>query len=112
MADQKKFDISIDRVEKIPVPLLVVGLGGTGCDALLTVKETFAERYILPKDAKGQELPAPVKTAYLGIDSRSQRPEGFEVSEYLDISLPGMDKILTNQKELRRLTSAHGSTGR
>ena len=99
MAEQK-FNISIDRVEKIPVPLLVVGLGGTGCDALLTIKETFAERYILPKDAKGEELPAPVKTAYLGIDSRTQRPDGFEVSEYVDISFPGMDKILKDQKNL------------
>ncbi len=100
MANENKFNISIDRVEKLPVPLLVVGLGGTGCDALLTVKETFAERYILPKDAKGQDLPAPEKTAYLAIDSRSQRPDGFEVSEYVDISLAGMDKILSNQKEL------------
>ena len=100
MSEQNKFSISIDRVDKIPVPLLVVGLGGTGCDALLTIKETFAERYILPKDAKGEDLPAPVKTAYLGIDSRSQRPDGLEVSEYVDISLPGMDKMLTNQADL------------
>ena len=53
MEAKKKFEISIDRVDKIPVPLLVVGLGGTGCDTLRTIKETFAERYILPKDAKG-----------------------------------------------------------
>ena len=33
MAQNQKFAIAIDRVEKIPVPLLVVGLGGTGCDA-------------------------------------------------------------------------------
>ena len=100
MAEQQKFDISIDRVDKIPVPLLVVGLGGTGCDALLTIKQTFAERYILLKDAKGQDLPAPPKTAYLGIDSLTQRPDGFEVSEYVDISLPGIDKMLSDQKEL------------
>lgn len=100
MGEQQKFDISIDRVPKIPVPLLVVGLGGTGCDALLTIKQTFAERYILPKDSKGQDLPAPPKTAYLAIDSRTQRPDGFEVSEYVDISLAGIDKILSNQKEL------------
>ena len=99
MAEQK-FNISIDRVEKIPVPLLVVGLGGTGCDALLTIKETFAERYILPKDAKGEDLPAPIKTAYLGIDSRTMRPDGLEVSEYVDISFPGMEKVLQDQKNL------------
>lgn len=100
MGEQQKFDISINRVEKIPVPLLVVGLGGTGCDALLTIKEVFAERYILPKDGKGQDLPAPNKTAYLAIDSRSQRPDGFEVGEYVDITLPGIDKMLSDQKEL------------
>ena len=97
---EQKFDISIDRVDKIPVPLLVVGLGGTGCDALLTIKETFAERYNLPKDVKGQDLPAPIKTAYLGIDSRAQRPEGLEVSEYVDISLAGIEKLLQNQKDM------------
>ncbi len=100
MAEKQRFDLSIERVGKIPVPLLVVGLGGTGCDALLTIKQTFAERYILPKDAKGRELPAPEKTAYLGIDSRSIKPEGFEVSEYVDITLPGINKILRNPKEL------------
>ena len=97
---EQKFDISIDRVDKIPVPLLVVGLGGTGCDALLTVKETFAERYNLPKDVKGQDLPAPIKTAYLGIDCRAQRPEGLEVNEYLDISLAGIEKLLQDQKNM------------
>ena len=97
---EQKFDISIDRVDKIPVPLLVVGLGGTGCDALLTVKKTFAERYNLPKDIKGQDHPAPIKTAYLGIDSRSQRPEGLEVSEYVDISLAGIEKLLQDQKNM------------
>ena len=53
MKTDHALDLYIDRVDKIPVPLLVVGLGGTGCDTLRTIKETFAERYILPKDAKG-----------------------------------------------------------
>ena len=100
MSEEQKFNISIDRVDKIPVPLLVVGLGGTGCDALLTIKQTFAQRYVLPKDAKGQDLPAPMKTAYLALDSRTQRPEGLEVGEYVDLTLPGLDKILADQKEL------------
>ena len=100
MAEQKKFDLSIDRVEKIPVPLLVVGLGGTGCDVLQTIKKVFAERYILPTDEKGQELPAPRKTAYLGIDSLGEKPEGFEVSEYVNITVPGLDKVLQDQDHL------------
>lgn len=99
MAEQK-FDISIDRVEKIPVPLLVIGLGGTGCDALKAVKRTFAERYVLPVNADGQTQAAPPKTAYLGFDSLSERPDGLEINEYVDISIAGMDKILTNQDTL------------
>jgi len=97
MDQKQKFDISIDRVEKIPVPLLVVGLGGTGCDVLRTIKETFAERYVLPKDKKGQDLAAPQSTAYLGFDSLAQKPDGLEVNEYVDISLSGIDKILVDQ---------------
>ena len=99
MAEQK-FDISIDRVEKIPVPLLVIGLGGTGCDALKAVKRTFAERYVLPVNADGQTQAAPPKTAYLGFDSLNQRPDGLEINEYVDISIAGMDKILANQDTL------------
>ena len=93
----QEFDISIDRIDKIPVPMLVVGLGGTGCDALKMVKHTFAERYNLPLDSKGKQASAPIKTAYLGIDSISQRPDEFETNEYLDITVPGMDTILQNQ---------------
>ena len=100
MAQNQKFAIAIDRVEKIPVPLLVVGLGGTGCDALQTIKKTFAERYVLPKDKKGQDLPAPQKTAYLGFDSVGQKPDGLEVNEYVDISLSGIDKILVDQDKM------------
>lgn len=95
-----EFDISIDRVNKIPVPLLVVGLGGTGCDTLKTIKETFAERYILPTNGQGQEEAAPERTAYLGIDSRSERPEGLDVNEYVDITVPGLEQILKNQEQL------------
>ena len=105
MEQKQKFDIGIDRVEKIPVPLLVVGLGGTGCDVLRTIKETFAERYVLPKDKKGQDLPAPNKTAYLGFDSRGERPDGLEVSEYVDITLGKEEKIKISHKELARKSS-------
>ena len=93
------FDIFPNKVEKKPIPLLIVGLGGTGCDALRTIKETFAKRFILPRDENGQEGSAPSNTAYLGIDSWAQRPDGLEISEYVDISLPGIDRILQDQQK-------------
>ena len=100
MENRQKFHFAIDRVEKIPVPLLVVGLGGTGCDALQTIKETFAERFILPKDKKGQDLPAPPKTAYLGIDTAGQIPDGLENDEYVDITLASINKVLVDQEKM------------
>ena len=53
-----------------------------------------------PKDKKGQDLPAPQKTAYLGFDSVGQKPDGLEVNEYVDISLSGIDKILVDQDKM------------
>ena len=99
--NEQKFNISINRVEKIPVPLLVVGLGGTGCDVLQTIKKTFAERYNLPKDAKGQDLPAPIKTAYLGIDSLAQRPEGLDAQDR-GLHSPGMESRPGTSKGIPR----------
>ena len=87
--DRKIDDFFAERTDKLPVPLLVVGLGGTGCDALLAIRKTFARRFFCPKDENGQELSAPIKTAYLGFDSRAQRPEGLEAGEYVDINLYG-----------------------
>ncbi len=96
----QKFDIAINKVRKIPVPLLVIGLGGTGRDAVIAIKKTFAERYILPKNEKNQDLPAPEKTAYLVFDSVTLKPDELEQGEYVDISLSGLDGILKNQNAL------------
>ncbi len=95
--EKQKFEIGIDKVKKNPVPLLVVGLGGTGRDAVLAVKRTFTERFVLPKNEKGQDLPAPEKTAYLVFDIESRIPDGLDAGEYVDISFPGLDRILKNQ---------------
>lgn len=87
-------DISIERVQKINSPLLVIGLGGTGVDIVRTVKRTFAERYILPKDANGNFIPIPRRTAYLALDTSMTSSSGFSDHEYVDISLDGLSQIL------------------
>ena len=100
MTMEQKIQLGRKEAEKAPVPLLVVGLGGAGCEALAAVKQKFAERYILPKDKNGRELPVSPDTAFLGIDALGQRPEGLDFAEYTDIVLPGLDRILSNPKEL------------
>ena len=95
----EKLDISIERVEKINSPLLVIGLGGTGTDIVRTIKRTFAERYVLPQDRDGNFIPVPDKTAYLTIDSTMMGKDGLDLgSEVIDITIPGIQAIL-NPKE-------------
>lgn len=53
------------RVERINAPLLVIGLGGTGSDALSTIKSTFARHFKLSVDAQGRVRPAPRLVRYL-----------------------------------------------
>ena len=101
MFEESKFDLSIDRVKKEAVPLLVVGLGGTGIDTLLTIKKTFAERFVLQRDEKGQEQSAPPKTSYLGFDVISSRPVGLDDSEYVNVAFSGLYKILQDQENMQ-----------
>ena len=102
----EKLDISIERVEKINSPLLVIGLGGTGADIVRTVKRTFAERYILPQDKDGNFIPVPDKTAYLAIDSTMMGKEGLDKgSEIIDITTSGIQAILDPKRRDFNLTS-------
>ena len=57
------------RVKKVPSPLLIIGLGGTGCDALLTIMDKFNRRYELPVTSNGEVLDTPERTAYLAFDT-------------------------------------------
>lgn len=57
------------RVKKVPSPLLLIGLGGTGSDALLTIMAKFNRRYELPVTANGDILDTPERTAYLAFDT-------------------------------------------
>ena len=56
------------RVNKLDVPLLVVGLGGTGADGLLRVKSLFRQR-LNPEIIGDKEQDHPPRTAFLEIDT-------------------------------------------
>ena len=57
------------RVKKVDSPLLLIGLGGTGTDALLTIMDKFNRRYDLPVTENGDVLDTPERTAYLAFDT-------------------------------------------
>lgn len=95
---ENELDISITRVDKIDAPLLVIGLGGSGAEAVKTIKSTFARRYNLPKDVNGNEIPVPEKTAYLVLDSDGSSQGNLDGHEFKNISVPGLVAILTPGK--------------
>lgn len=92
-----------DRVIKQDIPLLVIGLGGTGSDAVQTIKKTFAERFIFCGDKDDERAPVPPRTAYLVIDHDACSKGILDSSEFVDITLPGLPKILSgaNHEYLR-----------
>lgn len=64
------------RVKKVDSPLLIIGLGGTGTDALLSIMDKFNRRYELPKTANGDTLDTPERTAYLALDTDLMELQG------------------------------------
>ncbi len=67
------------RVKKVDSPLLIIGLGGTGSDALLTIMDKFHNRFELKKGPSGQLLDAPERTAYLAFDTDTVQLQGKRV---------------------------------
>ena len=87
-------DVSIERVKKLPAPLLVIGLGGTGVNALKTIKRVFAQRFELPQTPDGQYIPVPSHTAYLGIDTDSSVQGDLRNHEFVNITYANIAQIL------------------
>ena len=57
------------RISKVDNPLLIIGLGGTGSEALLTIMDKFHSRFELEKSPSGELLDHPKNTAYLAFDT-------------------------------------------
>lgn len=58
-------------VNKIDQPLLVIGLGGTGFDAVMRIKREFRDRFVPEKLKDGSALDRPPRTRFLVIDTDS-----------------------------------------
>ncbi len=62
------FNVEPKRIPRSQNPLLVIGLGGTGTDALLHIMSKFKQRFDLP-EVNGEVLDTPARTAYFAIDT-------------------------------------------
>jgi hypothetical protein len=96
------FHVESKRVPKINDPLLVIGLGGTGSDALLHIMQKFKGRFTLPV-INGEVQDRPERTAYLAVDSDMEHLNTagmgdvhFKQGDKLNLNLPDMESLLKN----------------
>ncbi|TGE32222.1 tubulin-like doman-containing protein [Desulfosporosinus sp. Sb-LF] len=104
----------LSRVDAIPNPILVIGLGGTGVTALSKVKNAVYRRFNLPRDsATGHDKDKPENIEYLGLDAdehivydddkNSGRSIELNTStEFLRIYTPAVPRMLANRAGLPR----------
>lgn len=93
------------RVTPTADPILFVGLGGTGIDALLRIKNEVQTRMPLPKDGNGQILnTSPMNIAFLAMDTdketlkKSFGVAGFEKSgdEFINLTVDGLPQVISS----------------
>ncbi|MDR3541553.1 MAG: tubulin-like doman-containing protein [Desulfosporosinus sp.] len=102
----------LSRVDAIPDPILVIGMGGTGVTALSKVKNAVYRRFNLPRDSvTGYYKDKPENIEYLGLDTDEHivydddKYSGRSIelnpsTEFLRIYTPAVPRMLTNRAGL------------
>ncbi len=100
------------RINTIPNPMLVIGLGGTGIDALLRLKYQVNRRFVLPEDAITKKVDdKPKNVEYLGFETnqndRNKRYKGIGLDPYDEFLLIANKEIgsLIDNRDI--LSSSH-----
>ena len=85
------------KVDRSSVPLLVIGVGGTGKDIALSIKRKFIERF----NSLDETTLLPPKTAFLVIDSDTAGvgpdPHGITGNENCDIAFPNLPAVIAKK---------------
>lgn len=104
----------LSRVDAIPNPIFVIGLGGTGATALSKVKNAVYRRFNLPRDsATDHYRDKPDNIEYLGLDTdehivyEEDKNSGRSIelntsTEFLRIYTPAVPRMLSNRAGLPR----------
>jgi len=111
----KQIDISLGgglmsekvRIDTINHPILIVGLGGTGTDALLRLKYQINKRFKLPDNpVTKQKKPKPDNIEYLTLETNEhdkKKYKGIGLDPYTEIVLlsnAGIGSILNNRSTM------------
>ena len=100
------FNVEPKRIPRSQNPLLVIGLGGTGTDALLNIMSKFKQRFELP-EVDGEVLDTPLRTAYFAIDTddnhlRTAQKDGmrFKPSNRFVLTTTDLENKVNNRGRL------------
>ena len=96
------------RVKPTPDPVLFIGLGGTGADALVRIKNEVQQRMPLPQDPSGRVIgTSPRNIAFLSIDTdQTSKTKSYGVasfnadgSELLEITVDNLPGVVQHMLE-------------
>ena len=97
------FDAHLELVDKINAPLLVIGLGGSGADAVRRIKYEFRQRFV-PEKQGDITLDRPPRTAYLLLDT----DQGEVERAYHGTKLDRDTEFVSLQANVEKLLSDDG----
>ena len=100
------FVTELQRIDTLDNPVLIIGIGGTGIDAMLRVKYLVNKTFVLPSDAKtGHTKSKPENIEFLAIETneadrtKTYRGIGIEQGEMCVISCGNIGTILANRRQ-------------
>jgi len=92
------------RSDVIDKPILILGLGGTGAEALIRVKHAISKQFNLGVSTTGRKMDKPPQIEYMAIDSDanmrnlSYAGTGFSNEEFLCLNTANLTSIYKNRE--------------
>lgn len=97
---------AITRTDAIDKPILIIGLGGTGAEALIRVKRAINKQFKLGVAANGRKLDKPPQIEYMAIDSDANMQNlsyggtDFTRDEFLCLGTSNLTSIYKNRESV------------
>ena len=92
------------RTDVIDKPILIIGLGGTGAEALIRVKRAINKQFNLGVSASGRKLDKPPQVEYMAIDSDNNMQNlsyggtSFNKDEFMCLDTANLTSIYRNRE--------------
>jgi len=91
------------RTDVIDKPILILGLGGTGAEALIRIKHAISKQFKLGVSANGRKMDKPLQIEYMAIDSDANMQNlnyagtSFTSDEFMCLNTANLTSIYKNR---------------